>query len=84
MEYSHFGLFPHPKFSKLELSLRRHLKQLFGKEEARGLGGAEFCISLWLRCRGLNLILRPRLRLLLYCMLRVEQKQSRSKFITGL
>lgn len=36
MESSHFGLYPHPKFSKLELSFKHHFEQPFWKECQQG------------------------------------------------
>jgi hypothetical protein len=38
MEYSHFGLDPHPKFSKLELSFKHHCEQPFEKNADKGGG----------------------------------------------
>lgn len=39
MEYSHFGLDPHAKFSKLELSFKHHFEQPFEKNADKVGGG---------------------------------------------
>lgn len=78
MESSHFGLYPHPKFSKLELSFKHHFEQPFWKECQQG---GKICF-LTFKIQSLTQSLKQGAEF--YYTQTTPQREKRRKCITGL
>lgn len=78
MEYSRFGLYPYPKFSKLELSFKHHFEQSFRKECRQRRKKNCFLV---LKMQSLTWSFNQGAES--YYMLMTPQRQKSRKFITG-